>query len=103
MPASKRQPDRPKRAPDEFTLEEHLRVQREIEKRAHRIWFADGCNAQSTLADWLKAEDAVLLEFVEKRMLDQAMRQASGENPSKAGEPSFWRPETRRRHALQTG
>jgi hypothetical protein len=103
MPASKRQPDRPKRAPDEFTLEEHLRVQREIEKRAHRIWFADGCNAQSTLADWLNAEDAVLLEFMETRMRDQTGRPASGKAPPKAGEPSFLRPEIPRRRALQTG
>jgi hypothetical protein len=53
--------------PNEFTLEEHLRVQREIEERAHRSWFAKGCALTSALNDWLKAEAEVLAEFVTAR------------------------------------
>jgi hypothetical protein len=46
-----------------FTIEEHLRVQREIEERAHRFWFAKGCALKIALDDWLKAEAEVLAEF----------------------------------------
>jgi Protein of unknown function (DUF2934) len=46
-----------------FTIEEHLRVQREIEERAHRFWFAKGCALKNALDDWLKAEAEVLAEF----------------------------------------
>jgi hypothetical protein len=52
-------------AQDPFTIEEHLRVQREIEERAHRFWFAKGCALKSALDDWLKAENEVLAEFAE--------------------------------------
>ena len=41
----------------EFTIEDHFRVQRDIEERAHRFWFAKGCALKSALNDWLKAED----------------------------------------------
>jgi hypothetical protein len=57
------------RGRDSFTIEEHLRVQREIEKRAHRFWFAKGCALKNALDDWLKAENEVLAEFA--KMLTQ--------------------------------
>jgi hypothetical protein len=51
-------------APGEFTIEDHFRVQRDIEERAHRFWFAKGCALKSALNDWLKAEEEVLAEFI---------------------------------------
>ncbi len=53
------------RARNEFTVEEHLLVQRKIEERAHRIWTANVRSPQSMLDNWLKAEREVLAEFVE--------------------------------------
>jgi len=50
----------------EFTIEEHLNVQGEIEERAHR-WFTNGYTLKNSLNDWLKAENEVLLEFVKTR------------------------------------
>jgi hypothetical protein len=55
-------------AQPEFTIEEHLRVQREIEARAHQFWLAQGCALKSALNCWRKAEDEVLAEFVKKRL-----------------------------------
>ena len=61
---------------DLFTIEEHLRVQREIEERAHRFWFAKGCALKSALDDWLKAEAEVLAEFA--KMLAQPFHKVPG-------------------------
>ena len=55
------------RAQSEFTVEEHLRVQREIEERAHGFWLAKGCALRNALNDWLIAEEEVLAEFVKAR------------------------------------
>ena len=54
-------------ADNEITLEEHLRVQRQIVERAHRFWLAKGCALNYALDDWLKAEDELLTEFVKPR------------------------------------
>ena len=51
----------------DFTIEEHRKVQLEIEKRAHRFWFTNGCALSNALNDWLKAENEVLAEFVKTR------------------------------------
>jgi hypothetical protein len=64
---------------DPFTIEEHLRVQVEIEERAHQFWFAKGCTSNNALYDWLKAENEVLAEFARTRMQSCPTRQAKGE------------------------
>ncbi len=46
-----------------FTVEEHLRVQAQIEKRAHEFWQEGGCRQEAPLSDWLRAESEVLREF----------------------------------------
>jgi hypothetical protein len=51
----------------EFTIEDHLNVQRAIEARAYRLWFTNGCVLSRALNDWLKAENVVLAEFVKMR------------------------------------
>jgi hypothetical protein len=51
----------------EFTLKEHLRIQREIERRAYRYWRMGG-GANNELNHWLRAEKEVLTEFVLARM-----------------------------------
>jgi hypothetical protein len=69
-----RQPVSPARTQNKFTIEEHLRVQQEIEERAHRFWFANGCAQNSALNDWLKAENELLAEFIKTRMKTQPTR-----------------------------
>jgi Protein of unknown function (DUF2934) len=53
---------------DAFTFEEHLQVQMQIEKLAHQLWRMGGCALNSTLNDWLCAENNVLAEFTKARM-----------------------------------
>lgn len=65
------------RVQNEITTDEHLRVQREIEERAKRFWFTNGCTTDSALNNWLKAENEVLAEFVAARMRSRPMRPAS--------------------------
>jgi hypothetical protein len=47
-----------------FTVDDHLRVQHQIEVRANELWRAGGCREDSALSDWLRAERDALLEFV---------------------------------------
>ncbi len=68
-----------------FTIEEHLRVQREIEERAHRFWFAKGCALKNALDDWLKAEAEVLAEFAKMLTQRQQMQPASDGTQKKTG------------------
>jgi hypothetical protein len=68
-----------RRQQDSFTIEEHLRVQVEIEHRAHQFWFAKGCTSNNALNDWIKAENEVLAEFARTRMQSRPTRHASGE------------------------
>jgi hypothetical protein len=60
----------------EFTIEEHLRVQREIERLAHRVWRAHDGAAGSPLSDWLQAERAVLAAFIATRLAAAGEAQA---------------------------
>jgi hypothetical protein len=68
-----------------FTIEEHLRVQMEIEARAHRFWFAKDCALKSALDDWLKAENEVLAEFAKTLTQRQQVQPVSGETQTKIG------------------
>jgi hypothetical protein len=60
-------PRTPAGAPYEFTIEEHLRVQQQIEARAYRLWRAHLDAAGNVFNHWLKAEFDVLTEFVKNR------------------------------------
>lgn len=51
-----------------FTLEEHLQLQMKIEELAHQLWRMGGCVLDSTLDDWLHAENKALAEFIKARM-----------------------------------
>lgn len=75
------------RAQNEFTVEEHLRVQREIEERAHRFWLAKGCALKNALNDWLKAEDEVLAEFVKARTQRHLVQSASNKTQTQTEAP----------------
>jgi hypothetical protein len=79
-------------AQNSFTIEEHLRVQREIEERAHRFWFAKGCALKSALDDWLKAEAEVLAEFAQMMTQRQQMQPAADEMQTKTGKTSTFLP-----------
>src|ERR1700691_1334668 len=47
-----------------FTVEEHLGVQEQIERRACELWCAGGCRHGTALNDWLRAECEVLEQFL---------------------------------------
>lgn len=49
--------------PPEFTIAEHLAVQKKIEVRAYLLWQAAGCPLETAVSDWRQAEIDVLLEF----------------------------------------
>jgi len=59
-----------------FTAAEHLRVQREVETRAHQFWLADGGNPGHALDHWLQAEQEVMAEFAAARSQSRPMRPA---------------------------
>jgi len=59
-------PAPPPRARPEFTIEEHLRVQRQIEQRAYCHWRKR--SGESSFNDWLNAETEVLAEFAAGRI-----------------------------------
>jgi hypothetical protein len=48
-----------------FTVEEHLRVQQQIEEHAHALWCAGGCRHDTALNDWLLAEREVSAQFIQ--------------------------------------
>jgi hypothetical protein len=50
-----------------FTVADHLKVQREIEQRAHELWLAGGYRQNTALENWLNAEREVLGDFIVKR------------------------------------
>jgi len=62
-----------------FTVEDHLRVQQQIEARANELWREGGCCDQSALSDWLRAEREVLEQFV----LDYDARQPARRESSR--------------------
>ncbi len=43
-----------------LTAEGHLRLQEQIERRAHELWRAGGCREGTAMSDWLRAEREVL-------------------------------------------
>ena len=51
----------------ELTVKDHLRIQREIERRAYRYWRVGG-GANNELNYWLQAEKELLAELVPARM-----------------------------------
>ena len=46
-----------------LAAEQHLRAQTNIERRAHQLWFAQGCRAGVALNDWVRAECEVVQDF----------------------------------------
>jgi hypothetical protein len=53
----------PRQVPREITVDDHLRVQAAIERRAYDLWQAGGAGQGDALSHWLQAEDEVLREF----------------------------------------
>jgi len=47
-----------------FTVDDHRRVQQQIEERAYELWREGGNRGQAALSDWLRAEREVLEQFV---------------------------------------
>ena len=48
-----------------FTVADHLKVQMQIERRAHELWLAGGSRQDTALDNWLNAEREVLEEFIQ--------------------------------------
>jgi hypothetical protein len=53
----------PRRVPKELTVNDHLRVQAAIERRAYELWRAGGRGQGDALSHWVQAEDEVMREF----------------------------------------
>lgn len=67
-----------------FTAEEHLEVQRQIEQRARELWCQRGGQPDRALADWLQAEEEVVIGFIRIRMCWDALQSPiSFSQPSK--------------------
>src|SRR5690242_5882542 len=49
-----------------FTVADHLKVQMQIEQRAHELWLAGGSRQDTALNNWLKAEREVVEEFIQE-------------------------------------
>src|SRR6266853_1343649 len=62
-----------------FTVEDHLRVQQQIEARANELWRSGGRCDETALSDWLQAEREVLGQFV----LDYGVRQPARRESSR--------------------
>ena len=65
-----------------FTIEEHLGVQQQIERRARELWCAGGFCRSTALNDWLRAESEVLEQFIWSYARRHALRQSSRQGPS---------------------
>ena len=50
-----------------FTIDDHLRVQQQIEKRAYAIWQARSRQQDTALDDWVRAEHEVLEDLIIRR------------------------------------
>jgi len=48
------------RGQSDFSGDEHLPPQEQIEKRAYELWLEGGCRHGNDLDDWLQAEREVL-------------------------------------------
>ena len=83
------QPTPEARGPDALAIKEHLRVQREIEERARRLWCAAGSPTAGAINHWLKAEDEVLAEFVKSRKRRQPEPALKGTQKATGGKPAL--------------
>jgi hypothetical protein len=52
---------------NEFSIQEHLKVQRQIERCAYQFWLACGKQTADTLTSWLQAEVFVVKKFIRAR------------------------------------
>jgi hypothetical protein len=69
-----------------FTVEDHLKVQHQIEEHAYALWCAGGCRHDCALSDWLMAEWAVLEQFTRAYAHRQALRQSPRQRTTVNGE-----------------
>ena len=65
-----------------FTVDDHLRVQHQIELRANEFWRAGGCSEHSALSNWLRAERKVLEEFVLAYNARHLVRREASQRPA---------------------
>ena len=65
-----------------FTVEEHLTVQRQIERRALDLWHERGCRRGTALSDWLQAEREILEQFIRAYVQRHGLRQAASPRAS---------------------
>jgi hypothetical protein len=83
-----------------FTVEDHLSVQHQIERRAYELWRAGGCREASSLTDWLQAERDVVLEFVMAHDPRSLARREASQRPAPRVKPP--RPNHKSKKSLPT-
>ena len=70
-----------------FTVDDHLRVQHQIERRAYELWRAGGYREYSALSDWLRAEREVLEQFVLAYNARHLARREASQRPAPRVKP----------------
>ena len=70
-----------------FTVDDHLRVQHQIEVRANELWRAGGCREDSAFSDWLRAECEVLEQFVLAYNAQHLARREANQRPAPRAKP----------------
>ncbi len=68
-------------APPQFTVDDHLRVQFQIEQRAHELWVLGGFRQGVSFDDWLQAEREIIERFVRARSSDDRRPRGLPEPP----------------------
>ena len=69
-----------------FTIEDHLRVQQQIEEHAHVLWHAGGCRHDCALSDWLMAECVIIKQFIQAHVERHSSLQSSRQRAAINGE-----------------
>ena len=87
-----------------FTVDDHLRVQQQIEEHAYKLWRAGGCCDHAALRNWLQAEREVVEQFVIAYALRPSPRRQPKRPRAKVTEPPILRqrPATKARKPVPT-
>jgi len=70
-----------------FTVDDHLGVQHQIERRAYELWRAGSYREESALGDWLRAEREVLEQFVLAYSARHIVRREAIQRPTSEVKP----------------
>ena len=82
---------RKKNARVKLAVDDHLRLQTEIERSAYELWHAGGCRQTASLNDWLQAERQTSEEFIRTRFGQHPLQRETGNLPAPGEELNLGR------------